>query len=266
MLTALIAEARAVVENLPTSASAQATLPLAMRWLLVRLRKDAKAREKLLDGVEGAMETIVERLTSPVRHTGTTAAKRGRGKQASGAPELPSSTGFDIKAMTPQELVARTVEELDKNKSSVVSAALDSLHYEDSFEEWLLEVINKQVRTAAGLGPWTCFVDVEAGKTRVRMRIADEEQDEDTEHPGDTSDEEIARVFKTVLGATYANFNWSLGRTPRDWGSPSGDKLILNYQGHAEFEYRDGQAALFATGNKAWIEIAAKVLARASEE
>jgi hypothetical protein len=266
MLTALVAEARALVETLPTSAAAQATLPLATRWLLVMLRKDAKARETLLDGVEELMEAVIERIVTPTRHAAPTPAKKGRGKQASAAPEPPSSTGFDIKAMTPQDLVARAVDELDKNKSSVVSTALNSLRYEEAFEEWLLEALNKQVRTATGLGPWSCFVDVEPGKIRVRMRIADEEQDEDTEHPGDTSDEEIARAFKTVLGAAYANFSWSLGRTPREWGAPSGDKLILNYQGHAEFEYRDGQAALFATGNKAWIEIAAKVLARASEE
>ncbi len=267
MLTELVAEARALVETMPTSATAQATLPLATRWLLVLLRKDAKAREKLLDGVEGAMETLVERLATPARHAAPTPTKKG--KKGASAPEplpAPASPAFDVKSMTPQELVARTVEELDKNNSSVVSDALDVLRYEEAFEEWLLEVLNKHVRVASGLGPWSCFTDIGAGEMTVRIRIAGEEQDEDTEHPGDTDDDEIARVFKNVLGAASSNFNWSLDHTPSNWGFPSGGKFILNYSGRAEFKYRDGQAALFATGNKAWLPLAEKVLARASEE
>lgn len=39
MLTKLVAEARALVETVPTSAMAQATLPTAMRWLLVLAEK-----------------------------------------------------------------------------------------------------------------------------------------------------------------------------------------------------------------------------------
>ena len=49
MLLPLIAEARVILEATPGTAG---TLPLVVRWLLDRLRKDATAREKLLDGVE----------------------------------------------------------------------------------------------------------------------------------------------------------------------------------------------------------------------
>jgi hypothetical protein len=99
----------------------------------------------------------------------------------------------------------------------------------------------------------------------VRIRIAGEEQDEDTKHTGDTDDDEIAQIFKTVFGANYASFHWSLDRTPRNWDFGVGDRYILNYQGSSVFKYRNGQAALFATGNKAWLSLATKVLARASE-
>lgn len=267
MFSELVAEARALVETMPTSAAAQATLPLATRWLLVLLRKDTKAREKLLDGVEGVMETLVERLATPARHAAPPPTKKG--KKGARAPEplsAPASPAFDVKSMTPQELVARTVTELDKNNSSVISDALGVLRYEEAFEAWLLEVLNKHVRVANGLGPWSCFADIGAGEMTVRIRIAGEEQDEGIEHPGDTDDDEIARTFKTVLGAASANFNWALSYTPRAWGFPSGDKYTLNYQGTAEFKYRDGQAALFATGNKVWLPLAEKVLVRASEE
>jgi len=262
MLTQLVAEGRALLEAMPTSTTAQATLPALARWLLLRMRQNPRAQRDLLDEVEAVMESIVERMVTPTQHATSTA--KGR-KAKNTAVVAPTAAAVDIKAVTPQELVTLAVEELDKNRSAVLTTALGTLPYEHDMEEYLIDVLNKQTRIVGGVAAWSCFVDVRPGGFTVRLRVSADEQDEDLEHPGDTDEDEIVRVFQTVLGAKTAHFDWKLSYTPRAWGA-TGNKHVLNYEGRAEFQYGDGQAVLFVTGNKAWAARAATVLARMAEE
>ena len=227
-LDRLVLEARAILEATPGTAG---TLPLVVRWLLDRLRKDSTAREKLLDGVERVMLAM----------------------------------GEDLTTQTPEELVHRTLEALDKNSRRFLSDTLDFVQYEEAFEDFLVQSINDEVPTANGLGPWECHTAIGSGEVTVRLKLAGEEQEEDTEHPGDTEESAISRVFKTTLGASSATFRWLLDHTPSNWGGASGDKYVLAYEGRADFAYRDGQAILFALGNKALLALATKTLASLKE-
>lgn len=262
MLTQLVAKGRALLEAMPTSATAQATLPALARWLLLRIRQNPRVQRDLLDEVEAVMETIVERMVTPAQPSSAV----GKGRKAKNTTVVvPAAAAVDIKAVTPQELVMLAVEELDRNRSAVLTTALNALPFEHAIEEYLIDVLNKNTRIVGGVAEWSCFVDVRPGGFTVRLRVSAEEQDEDIEHPGDTDEDEIVRVFQTVLGAKTANFDWKLSYTPSAWGA-NGNKHVLNYEGRAEFQYGDGQAVLFVTGNKAWVARATTVLARMAEE
>jgi len=263
MLSPLVQEARALIETAPTGAAAQNNIPRAIRWLMIQLRKDNAAKERVIDGVESAMEDVVDRLRAPAAQA---PIKKGRGKKAAEPPPPQSSAStINVSTMTPQELLTRTIDFLDSGKGSVVETALDRLDYDEAMESWLVDVLNDEL-AGSTIGPWHCIPYSDAGKLKLDLRFAGDEQEEDTNHPGPTDEGHIAQIFKHTLGASYANFNWSLDDTPRDWSFQVSPRFVLNYRGLVEFIYKDGQAALAAVGNKVLLQRAAEVLARAREE